>query len=254
MDALLDMGFSNNEAAVYVFLLQNGTSYAPQIQTALDLEKMPTYRALTSLRARGYVTAIGETRNQQFVAAPLETLLEEHEQRAQRLTKTRNDIEALARALADQQHALYTDRRIKLFEGTEGYRLWNEERLQGDTDLIREFGRQRYIDEFFSADELEGYVAAYIKRRTAKRIPIRVLSASNEEVPHFDRTDKKILKQSRVVEIPTDVEAFLSVFGSRFGFYTKQSGRYVGVIIDDPMMARMMSMIFDVLWETGEDV
>jgi sugar-specific transcriptional regulator TrmB len=94
---------------------------------------------------------------------------------------------------------------------------------------------------------------AYIKRRVAKGI--RMMSMGDaRHLRDFDASNPTLLKEQRAADTPENMDAFMSIFGSRFGFYTRQSGRYLGVIIDDPMLAQMMVMFFDALWNKGQGI
>lgn len=251
--ALKELGLNANEAAVYLFLVQNGARYATQIQAALGMDKVPVYRALSALKDKEYVHSIGETRNQQFAARPIQKLLAKYDQRAEQLAAARLDIETFVRNLADKQHELYKENKIQVFEGTEGYRLWNEERLRGRVDTIREFGQNIFLEEFFSPAEFDEYMRAYIKRRVAKGI--RIMSMGDaRRLRDFDASAPALLKEQRVVNTPENMDIFMSTFGSRFGFYTRQGGRYLGIIIDDSMLAMMITMFFDAMWDKGQKI
>lgn len=252
--SLKRLGLSAPEARVYVFLVQHGQSSAPQIQSALGMDKVGVYRALAELEKKDYVERLGETRNQQFVARPAEKLLERYDQQMQQLSSARSDVEQFMQDILDNRHDLYKNHNIQVYEGVEGYRVWNDERLKGSVDVIREYGRNDFLEQFFRPDETEAYMQAYIQRRVAKNIPIRVLADANSDVPERDRSNAATLKEARAIAMPSDLDGFMSVFGDRIGFYTKQSGEYLGIIIQDKMLAKMMAIFFDALWEHGKGV
>jgi sugar-specific transcriptional regulator TrmB len=250
--ALKRLGMSAPEAQIYLFLLQHGQSSAPQIQAALNMEKVAVYRALTAMQANWYIERIGETRGQQFVALPIETLLKKYDDNITEFTAARSQIETFANELSKNRHDLYRQHNIQIFEGLEGYRLWNDERLKDGTTLIREYGRNDFLEQFFTPEEVEPYMQAYIKHRVAKGIPIRVLADANAPIPPRDRSNKRILKESRAVPIPEGLDSFMSIFGEKVGFYSKQADEYFGIIIDDRMLSIMLCAFFDGLWAQGK--
>ena len=253
-EALQELGLSSTESAVYLFLLRNGTTSGPQLQAALALEKVPIYRALGNLKSKDYVTSIGETRNQKFAAQPLTKLLERYDERMQELTNARAGLETFMRTVAEQQQELYKQNKIQIFEGKDGYRLWNEERLRKDVTIIREGGSDAFVSSFFAPDELGDYMRGYIKRRAKKGIAIRILHDSSEQLRDWDQSSTAILKETRSLPMPSGLPVYISTFGTRFGFYTEQEGKYLGVIIDDPMLTTLMDWFFDNLWENGSKV
>ena len=250
--ALQKLGLNTTESAIYLYLTQSGASLAQQIQTALALEKVPTYRALKELKARGYVEALGEARNQRFAALPLAKLLSRYDEQVSELREAKSGLEAFMTRLTDQQSELYKQNNIQIYEGKAGFRLWNEVRLGKGVAVIRECGTDGFLHEFFEPKEIRDYMQRYIKRRVAKGVCIRVLHDNSEPILDYDRSNPQILKETHTTELPRDMRAFMSIFGTQFGFYTQQQGRYVGVIIDDPMMTQMVTWLFDALWDNSE--
>ena len=136
VDALEALDITPTESAIYLFLLQNGPSYGSQLQIALELQKVPVYRALKALKAKDYIEALGETRNQRFAARPVQTLLDAYDAKAKQLASAKQELESLITTLASHQNNLYKQNRIKIYEGKEGFRLWDEARIGKDVDII----------------------------------------------------------------------------------------------------------------------
>lgn len=252
-NALRELGLGENEAAVYLFLAQNGPSYATQIQAAVELDKVPVYRALSALRGMGYVESIGETRNQQFEACATNQLLDKYDWKLNELSNARRGVEVFVGGLADRQRDWYKEKKISLYEGKDGFRLWNEERLGSGAELIREFGSNSFLKEFFAPDEFDVYMKQYIRRRVDLGIQMQSLQ-DEHDLRDFDASDERLLKEQRVISVADLVGAYVSVFGSRFGYYSMHAGRYQGVIVDDPMLSNVWAVFFDVMWANGRKV
>lgn len=252
--ALQKLGLNTTESAIYLYLTQNGPSYAAQLQTALAFQKVPVYRALKELKAGGYVETLGETRNQRFAALPPAKLLGRYDEQVAELRQARTGLEDFMTRLTDQQSELYKQNNITICEGKSGFRLWNEERLHKDVTVIREWGSDIFLHDFFDPAELHPYMRDYIARRVSKGIHMRVLHDSAEPVVDYDHSNPKVLKETHLAAMPQGTRVFMSTFGSRFGFYTQQQGRYVGVIVDDPMVTQMLSWLFDALWSASKKV
>jgi sugar-specific transcriptional regulator TrmB len=250
--ALKRLGLGAPESQVYLFLLQHGQSSAPHIQAALTMEKVAVYRALSELQNKQYIERFGETRNQQFLAQPLEKLLESYDNSIKELSDARNEVQEFMEDVLAKRHDLYRQHNIQIFEGVEGYRVWNDERLKSSVSLIREYGRNDFLEQFFAPEEVEPYMQAYIKRRVSKSIPIRILTDANAPVPERDRSNGRTLKESRAVPMPEGLDSFMSIFGNKVGFYSKQANEYFGIIIDDRMLSIMLCAFFDSLWSQGK--
>ena len=252
--ALQKLGLNTTEAAIYLYLAQQEPCSGPQIQAALAFQKVPTYRALKALRTRGLIEAFGESRNQRFGALPLAKLLSRYDEQLQELSEARRGLESFMARLSERQDDLYKQKNITIYEGRSGYRLWTQERLRGDVKVIRECGRDDFLHELFPPEEVRGFMEQYIERRVAKGIAMHLLHDSNETLIDYDHSDPAKLKETRTTKLPRELTSFISIFGSRFGFYTKRQGMYMGVIIDDAMLADMLAFFFDSLWQNSKQV
>lgn len=247
------LGLSEIEAAIYLFLTQHGTSFAPQIQSALDLQKVPVYRALNALTARDLVTASGDKRRIKYTAEPTKKLLDQYDQNIKELHHARGDLEQLINTLAEQQNQLYKERKIQVYEGVEGLRLWLDERLRSDVDVIREIAHNYFWRDFLPTKaEADATIIKAGQQRVKKNIKMRCIFTGERDLPDYSRTRADLLKESRFLDISSDPSLCLSMFGSRVGFFSGDGTTYRGMIIDDRMLASMLTIIFDLLWEQSE--
>jgi sugar-specific transcriptional regulator TrmB len=76
LKTLVDLGLSEVEAEVYIFLAQAGPVKGRDIAKTLKLYKQQVYRSLKSLQAKGIVNAILE-RPARFSAVSLERVLDQ---------------------------------------------------------------------------------------------------------------------------------------------------------------------------------
>jgi len=75
LKALVNLGFSETDAEVYVFLILDGPQKGKNIAVALNLYKQQLYRSLNRLRSKGVVTVTLE-HPAYFSAIPLERVLD----------------------------------------------------------------------------------------------------------------------------------------------------------------------------------
>ncbi len=255
VEALAHLGLSQSEAEIFLFVLRNPRCFAPQIQAGLRLEKMSVYRALNSLKDQGFVESVGALRNQQFVAVSEQDVLGYFNQRRESLRQACEDMTQILHELRDRQHTVYKEKRITVYEGLDGWTSWNEERLRHPNGPIMEFGQHSFVLQFFASPaDYFAYTQDFITRRVAKKLPIHVLTDARDRDTHFDTTSTQLLKEVRVVSMDQSLDALVSIFGKRFGFYTQEAGSYLGVIIDDPMLATLMGILFKALWNQAQPV
>jgi sugar-specific transcriptional regulator TrmB len=92
---LINLGLSQREAEVYVFLAKAGPQKARNIADALKIQRQQLHQSLKSLRHRGIVNATVE-RSIEFSAIPFDRVLELLKQatlnEAQRIEQNKEEI------------------------------------------------------------------------------------------------------------------------------------------------------------------
>ena len=254
--ALKRLGLTSNESNVYMYLLDVQTEQsAKDIIDALSFDKVTVYRALKSLEEQRLIEIFGKTRNQTFKASPSKQLFTKYNEKMSELADIRNQLEELVQSAASKRHEFYRSNKISVYSGLSGFRSWNERRLESGIKDIYEFSSGRIFKGLFSDEHEEvAYMEGYIKRRLEKNISMYSLMSSHTQRKNYDTTDDKRLKQQKIIKLEDDADGFMSVFGNCFGFYTKQSDQYLGIIIEDPILSKMMLLTFKSLWNQGDEV
>lgn len=254
--SLEKLGLSEQEAAIFVFLAQSGPAKAPQIQAALAINKLAAYRALKRLTDGGFVITYGDKRLQKYAAVPLQKVVSEYDKNVHDIRQAQSEFEDWSKNLAQKEEQLYKDRKIQVYEGVEGLRLWYTERLNGDVPLIREFGNNLFWYKLPDSAEMGNIMTLDARhKRLDKKIPLQsifVTDSSTDVVDDHARTRADYMKETKVINIPGLPTGNISVFGTRFGFYTLENGVMRGVIVEDSTLAGLVNAIFEMLWQQAQ--
>jgi sugar-specific transcriptional regulator TrmB len=255
-EVLRKLGLTPNEARIYTHLLNSQKDQpASEVIKILKMDKVSAYRSLKSLQHQGLVSAFGETRNQRFKVASSKNLFAKYNDQLSSLTSLRDQLEDLVQAATTKQHEFYQNNNISVYKGIEGYKQWNAERIGPGVSEIFEFTSGRIIEGMFGdAAEQQDYMQQYIQERVSKKISIKSLMSDIIAREHYDVTNHEILKQQRVIHLQEEMEGFMTTFGENFAFYTKQADEYIGVIVRDPILTKMMTVTLSLLWDQGEEV
>lgn len=254
-NVLENLGLTPNESKVYQYLLsKQSVQSASDIITALSLDKVSTYRALKSLEQQNLLNVSGEKRTQRYQISTTQNLYKKYEEKVQGLTSLRSQLDQLITNATSQQYDFYLNNKIKIYKGLSGYKQWMHERLK-NTSSIQEFGDSGLLKEMFDdVKEMDEYILSYINKRVEQKISVQSLLSRPKQLMRFDKTNKKLLKEQKIIPALDEFSGFMSVFGDSFGFYTKQGGEYLGVILNDPLLAGMMKVLFNTLWIQGETI
>ncbi len=251
-EALQQLGLTPNEIKVYTYLARTGVRGGAMIVSECGLDKSSTYRALKDLATKGLVYAIGETRNQSYGAYPTATLMEVYERRVEQLAELAPILKSFGKSIDEYTKESYSSSHILLFSGKRGYEQWNEERLRGKVNTVREF----LPDELVKSGYVDYYpsMTSYLEQRVAKKIEMRTLMNAMDKADWIDRSRKDFLKEVRILPASLNLPAGFSTFGDRVGFITKDRGGFLGVVIHDAFITEMMVSIFDFMWKTAQEV
>lgn len=255
-EVLRKIGLTPNEAHIYSFLLNSQKALsASDVILALTMDKVSVYRSLKSLQQQGLVSVVGETRNQQYKASSSKNLFAKYNEQLSTLTSLRDQLEDLVQTATTKQHEFYQNNNISVYKGIEGYKDWNAQRIATNVEVIYEFTSGRIIEALFGdAATQRTYMQSYVNERVKKNIAIKSLMADVIDRESYDTTDQRMLKEQRIIRLKEEMQGFITVFGDSFGFYTKQANEYIGVIVRDPILSKMMLVTFKLLWEQGEQV
>lgn len=252
--ALKKLGLTQNEIDIYLFLLKNEGIAAPQIYKSLGLDKSSAYRALSLLQEKELILVSGETRNQEYEAKPADELERFYKQKRQEIKTIGNTINDFVADIESYAKSNYKSQSIKIFEGEKSYFAFNEARLADGVKLIREIGVKEFLDKVVVGVDYENYMNEYISRRVKKGIKIRCLYDDREDYLPFDYTNPKILKQARKYTGELDLNSFMSTYGNKVGFFTIKVNTFMGVVIEDVFITKLINSMYDAIWKVSEEV
>lgn len=252
IDSLEQLGLTKNEVRVYTYLLRVDEAEGSTIKSVLNLDKSSTYRSLRELEGKGLIYRIGESRNQKFVAYPAKRILELQLKQERKLRQNRNEIKQFLGDVKKYAKKNYKSSNIQVYEGSEGYIAWNDARLYKPGSTVREMTTRRafahHLTDYYS------YMRKYVKKRVYKKIHMRVLFDNSEENDHIDITSDELLKEVRQLNQDLKLDAIMSTFGTKSGFYSGTGKAAMGIIINDTLITNLLCSMYDVLWEKAEKV
>lgn len=169
---LQDIGFTRNEAKVYLTLLRLGSATSYHIVKEAHISSGKIYETLYRLMERGIVSTVTRRGRRYFSAAEPECLIDFLKQREHDLAEDRHAISAMIPTLKAEQRTVKQETRAELYEGIVGIKTVYERMLRetqrGATILIA--GAPRMAGE-----KLDGYFDDFNQRRIAKNVRLRII-------------------------------------------------------------------------------
>lgn len=242
LNSLIKLGFSNQDAEVYIALLKVGESPAGPIISETGFHREIVYGALKRLEQQGLVQSVIRKRVRNFQANDPDFLLRKMQSKAE-----------IAKNILPQLKSIYSepDVSVKIYEGAEGY-----EEMIKDWSYSLKNNEEFYCIGGAGASWYEitkDYYKKYFKAMKKRGIIIKTVTYINEaksiaeyEDPEFNPI--RVLPESYRVPSSTIIygpdKIAIQIFGER----------PLAIVIQSKAVRNAYKANFDLLWEMGKPV
>ncbi len=237
---LCSAGLSENEASVYLALLELGKGSVAQISRRAGLNRTTGYDILDRLVARRLASISGKEPKQEYLAESpgrLEyILLEELELKQRELEGVRAFIPVLK-----SLHNVAGRPRIRFYEGVEGMKQVYEDTLTATEPIVA------YATYEDMHKALPGYFPAYYRRRAEKGIFARGIVPETPLARERVRENKNEARELALV--PADKYTFspdIEIYDNKVVIASWREK--LGIIIESGEIADAMKKIFELAW------
>lgn len=241
------LGLPAKESAVYVALLELGTSNVSSVASKAGLNRTTTYDILESLQMKGLATAVGETKKKTYSAEHPTTLPGYYLRRSRQFQRNAEDIEKLLPELVSLYNEKGKRPRTRFYEGIRGIETVYEDTLTSH-ETIRAYASVR---DMHSA--LPDYFPSYYERRAKKGIMIRAILPNTPEAIDRAAQDKQEARES--VLVPADQFDFspeINIYDDKVAIMSL--AEEFGVIIESKEIAEAQKKIFELAWLGAQTV
>lgn len=237
---LLNLGFSNKEASVYLALLELGKRTVTPIARMANINRTTVYDILDSLAAKELVSISGKEPLQEYVAEPPEKILMLVENQIKKDQAALQQAQTLVPQLKSMHNV--TDRpKVMFYEGTAGVEQVYEDTLTSHETILA----YANVNEMHAA--LPDYFPQYYKRRTKKGIHIRAIIPSNKAGVDRVNKDKEEARESALV--PEDKVYFspeINIYDNKIMIASWKEK--LGIIIQSKEVSEAMKTIYELAW------
>ena len=161
---LLDFGLTNEEARVYIGILELGGSYVSAIAKKAGVHRVVCYKILEGLVTKGLVNRFTKNNVKHFSVESPEILVRRQQEKLAKAEKLLPELLSITNALAYKP-------KVQYYEGLEGMKNIFEDILTAKGELLG-YTSLEDIPKVFPAD----YLRDWISRKIERRIKTRMLS------------------------------------------------------------------------------
>ncbi|MEK7559725.1 MAG: helix-turn-helix domain-containing protein [Patescibacteria group bacterium] len=243
LEDLKKIGLSQNEAKVYLALLEIGSSTAQTIAQKSELKRPTTYVQLESLMKRGLVSSFERNAKTLFRAEDPEHLHKVLEKEKEEQKLKAEALEQILPGLGNLYLSAGERPRVRFFEDIEGLKTIQDEILKTKEKLIKAVTNADDVLKLFPQ-----HAKNYIPKRVQRGIRSKIIYTSSEG-DFLKSTDKEMLRESKFIESSKmPFSGDMLTYGQNV-VISVVSKKQFGIIIESEEIAKSFGAIFDLLWE-----
>lgn len=245
LNQLKHIGLSENEAKVYLAMLELGPSPVLEIAAKAGINRPTAYVQIESLKKMGLVSTQTKGKKQLFIAEDpdqLEILLTEEEKE---LEHKKDELTTLLPNLKVLFDLAEEKPLVRYFEGLEGIKKVQNEFLHTKSKQIYSIS---FRDDLYTAIPNQG---EYVKERVRKKIRSKFIYSSTKG-PLSNVSDKELLVESRFIppeRFPKGAD--ITIFDNKVAIASLH-GKVMCTVIEHNDIAKSFRGIFDLLWMSAK--
>jgi sugar-specific transcriptional regulator TrmB len=234
-DSLMQFGFSEKEAEVYVSLLQSGETAVYALAKRSGVKPSTVYFTLDNLIEKGAVLRVPNGKKEKFTAKPLEQLLYLLKLKVSRL-------EVIAENF--KQDTEKTE--VLFFNGFSSLRrlLLENGSLQENNEILGFYGTAENIDK-----EIEEIFKQQNKIRNSLGVKVRAIAPESDSLAEWRSTD--MLYNRNVKVVPKAIyNSNLSIDIENRKVTIIDYKNKKGILVKDKDFANTFKQIFEMVWQS----
>ena len=237
------LGFSKNEALIYVALLGTGSAGAGLVAQRTGISRSTTYDVLKSLQHQGLVSVQRQGDDHLFIPEPPSRIQSNLYLKQQKLEEQRKVADPLLLRLQVFHNQASHKPKIRYIETVEGLRLMQQEYESLDDDLIQILGYDSFL-KLHSPQTSKTHKKEMA--RSGKRIRSILVTDRTVETP--ENLDVEIICLPKAL---APIEGEMTVCGDRLALFSYASG-LIAVEIHSKSIADTAKVTLELAWKEAK--
>lgn len=229
---LIDLGFSENEAKVYLAALETGIASAQEIAQKCKLKRTTTYSVLCPLVRKGFIVQTIEKGKKRFFADDPKNLKKIFQERQKKLADVLPELEAV-----------YNKKKIKprvlFYEGLDGIKKIYEDTIKEKPDEILEWNTADIFRAF------PGFPKEYLSQRLKNNIHAKRIASNEPRWHEHKKLDEAEISETKLLPF-FDIPIEINIYKNKVAFMSYKDE--MGLIIESKGIAEAMRKIYMIFW------
>lgn len=234
---LLNAGFSEKEARVYLSLLEIGEGNIAQITKKSGVKRATVYLEIEKLKEKGVISSAYRKKRLLFFAENPNKLKNNLEEKLQSLNVVMPELMALANKIDRKP-------KIRFFEGEEGIREVYKDTLNYPDQEILLWG----TEDFVTYSDEEYFLEHYIPKRKEKNIWVRAIAPKSKIIERYREENQDQLRKMKIIQTPGfKFSVEIDLYGKNKIMVASFQEKF-GMIIESQKMHETLKSIFEIMW------
>jgi sugar-specific transcriptional regulator TrmB len=229
---LTNLGFSTNEAKIYLAALESGSSSSQTIAQKAKIKRTTAYSVLEGMVKKGFILKTNKEGRKKFIAEKPKNLAERFKTYQKSFENVLPELEAIHNKKEIKPKVLF-------FEGKEGILKVYEDTLKENPREIQMFTTSEMFKDF------EKFPFEYVDERKRKNIYALRISPKDEMHSKHAKMDKEELSQTKLIK-DFDIPIEINIYNNKVAFMSYVDK--IGLIIESEGIAKSMKKIYELLW------
>ena len=244
INQLKDIGLSENEAKVYMAMLELGPATVLEISAKAGVNRPTTYVQIESLKKMGLVSTQVKGKKQLFIAESPEQLEFVIEREKKAIEQKTDELQTVLPELINLFNLAGEKPQVRFLEGKEGLMKMQDELLRSKTKEVVGFTSTESVLRIFP-----DHVKNYAPRRVKKGIKSKVIY-TDARGQVLERNDEKMLREAKYVSPEKfPFKSDITIYDDNIAISALE-GKVVGVIITHKELANSFRALFNLLWSS----
>ncbi|MBX4204844.1 MAG: ArsR family transcriptional regulator [Candidatus Doudnabacteria bacterium] len=243
INQLKNIGLTENEAKVYVAMLELGPAPVAEIAKKAGINRPTAYFQLESLKKLGLVSTQNKSGKELAVAESPDQLEILMDKESKLLEQKKSELSGILPGL-QTMFSLGDDKPVvRYFEGRDGVLTMQDVFIKS---------KPKEVLSIVNADAVIDLIPTHPETHTPRRVKLKIKSKMiyTSKKGHFLKSDPKLLRETKHVNpkaLPFDCD--VAIYGNNVSI-TAFKGKLSGVIITHEQVANSFRALFHLLWQT----
>ncbi len=239
---LMKIGLSNNEADIYLALLELGPALVSKIVKKTKINRTHIYDRLEKLINKGLVSYVIKNNRKYFHAAEPKRIIKYLEEKEEAIKQEKEDIEKILPELEKIQPKK-KEESVEVYEGKEGIKTILEDIIRSKKDILT-YGSE---GNFSSVIKIKFYFKHHLKKLEESGIKMKVIFNYDDSHKKFEWSFVDVKYIPKEYKTPTET----TIYGDKVAIFLLTEEPKV-ILIKSQNIVESYTKYFNLLWKIAK--